>query len=293
MNKERPLPISAAEDENLSVAVEGHFHDGIETTEEELLPDQHLYERLIKDGVVAAMREGRAVDHVTARRLAILLASEPQEQPFVEGLVRFARTGAVSKDLKTHLRKHSRSDRYPDQPLAEKLMEYCISRGNQLGPIGEPFGAICDQLDQAEVMLAAAVQRSKQNVHSPQTAWPERDGLTTIAMAYRDPESQRVSLVLDAITANIAAFALAAHAADREAHAREVELVGEMLPEDSYGRINRRAIAAREARIARRLRAVERAYTTAIEEVVVLVPPRRGSARPVQNDQPEMRIESR
>jgi hypothetical protein len=47
-----------------------------------------------------------------------------------------------------------------------------------------------------------------------------------------------VSLVLDAITANVAAFAIAAHAADREAHAREVELVGEMPPEDSYGRIN-------------------------------------------------------
>jgi hypothetical protein len=139
-------------------------------------------------------------------------------------------------------------------------------------------------------MLAAAVQRSKQNVRSPQAAWPDRDGLTTVAMAYRDPDSQRVSLVLDAIAANVAAFAIAAHAADREAHAREVELVGEMLPEDSYGRINRRAIAAREARIARPLRAVERAYTAAIEEVVVLIPPTRDNPAPRHNDQAELRI---
>ena len=170
-------------------------------------------------------------------------------------------------------------------------MEYCISRGNQLGPIGDAFGAICDQIDRAEVMLAAAVQRSKHNLGSPQAARQHRDGLTTIAMAYRDPESQRVSLVLDAITANIAAFAIAAHAADREAHAREVQLVGEMLPEDSDGRINRRAIADREARIARRLRAVERAYTAAIEEVVVLVPPTRDNPAPRHNGQVGMRTE--
>ena len=37
------------------------------------------------------------------------------------------------------------------------------------------------------------------------------------------------------------------------------------LPEDSYGRRNRQAIAARETRVAARLRAVERAYRTAID----------------------------
>jgi hypothetical protein len=44
------------------------------------------------------------------------------------------------------------------------------------------------------------------------------------------------------------------------------------LPEDSYGRRNRQAIAARETRVAARLRAVERAYRTAIERDVAVKP---------------------
>jgi hypothetical protein len=55
-------------------------------------------------------------------------------------------------------------------------------------------------------------------------------------------------------------FALAAHAGDREAHIREVEQYGADLPEGSYGRRNRQAIAARETRVAARLRAVQHAY---------------------------------
>ena len=60
-------------------------------------------------------------------------------------------------------------------------------------------------------------------------------------------------------------FAIAAHADEREAHVREVERSGQNLPEGSYGRRNRQAIAARETRVAARLRAVEQAYRTAIE----------------------------
>ena len=52
-------------------------------------------------------------------------------------------------------------------------------------------------------------------------------------------------------------FAIAAHADEREAHVREVERSGRSLPEGSYGRRNRQAIAARETRVATRLRAVE------------------------------------
>jgi hypothetical protein len=70
---------------------------------------------------------------------------------------------------------------------------------------------------------------------------------------------------MDATTANITMYAVAAYAGDREAHVREIEQYGEKLPEDSYGRRNRQAIAARETRIAARLRAVERTYRTAIE----------------------------
>ena len=60
-------------------------------------------------------------------------------------------------------------------------------------------------------------------------------------------------------------FAVAAHASEREAHAREVERSGADWPDGSYGRRNRQAIAARETRIATRLRAVEHACHTAIE----------------------------
>jgi hypothetical protein len=60
-------------------------------------------------------------------------------------------------------------------------------------------------------------------------------------------------------------FAIAAHADEREAHVREVERSGQNLPEGSYGRRNRQAIAARDARVAARLRAAEHAYRTAIE----------------------------
>lgn len=71
--------------------------------------------------------------------------------------------------------------------------------------------------------------------------------------------------MLDAATASIAMFAIAAHADEREAHVREVERFGRSLPEDSYGRRNRQDIAAHETQVAARLRAVEQAYRTAID----------------------------
>ena len=66
---------------------------------------------------------------------------------------------------------------------------------------------------------------------------------------------------------------MAAHADEREAHVREVEQFGQSLPEGSYGRRNRQAIAARETRVAARLRAVEHAYRMAIERDSIHVPP--------------------
>ena len=58
-------------------------------------------------------------------------------------------------------------------------------------------------------------------------------------------------------------FAVAAHAGEREAHAREVERSGADWPDGSYGRRNRQAIAARESRVAARLRAIQHAYQAA------------------------------
>jgi hypothetical protein len=190
-----------------------------------------------------------------------------QRQPsdFARGLIRFAQSGAVTRPLKLQLANYSRSPGYPHRSKAARLREYVVARGTDLGPVGDNFGAICDQIDQADAMLAGLRERTREGHGMPEPARPDTLDQQPLALARRDPDSRTVTLVLDAATANIALFAIAAHADEREAHVREVERFGRSLPEGSYGRRNRQAIAAHETGVAARLRAVEQAYRAALD----------------------------
>jgi hypothetical protein len=236
---------------------------------DQLLPDLALYERLIGEGVADAHARGTPVDHVTARRLAIWLAARPQEPSFTRGLALFINTGVIHRELRDRLRIHARSAAYFDQPEAARLMQYCTARGTDLGPVAHNFGATCHQMDRADLMLADLRDRNRRTRQaSPGTG----DPLITI-LARRDPDSQITTLILDSVTADVAIYAIAAHAGEREAHLRQVQLSGQNLPEGSCGRTNRDLIADRDTRIAARLRAVQHEYHAAIEREAAPTPP--------------------
>jgi hypothetical protein len=233
---------------------------------DQLLPDLALYEQLIDQGTAVADAQDSPVDHVTARRLAIWLATRPQQPTFAQGLARFINTGAIQRDLKNQFRLHARSASHADHAQAARLLRYCVDRDTDPCPVGASFGAACHQMDRSDLMLAETRDRTWHGTgRRAEQAEQEIGRPRVTALAHHDPESQTVTFVLDAVTANIAVYAITAHAQEREAHLREIQLHAQDLPEGSYGRRNRQAIADRETRITTRLRAIQQAYQAAIE----------------------------
>jgi hypothetical protein len=86
-------------------------------------------------------------------------------------------------------------------------------------------------------------------------------------------------------------FAITAHTRDREAYLREVERYGQAFPKTSYGRRNDQAIAAREARLAARLRAVEHAYQTVLDHDQALTATQHARALRVADHIPDWEME--
>ena len=226
--------------------------------------DLALYERLISQGIASADRHGRAIDHVTARRLSLWLLPRSSDEPdFMRELIRFAKTGALSKELRAELRYRARSPSHPNRPHAARLLQYLVARGESRGPIGDDFAAICDQIDSADEMLLDLRDRARGATEHPEPVGHQHQH--PIAMARYDPASRTYGFIFDADTAKAAIHAITLNPLDREARTREVEHERLDFPRQSYGRRNREAIASREARTASRLRAIERAYRTAAD----------------------------
>ena len=98
--------------------------------------DMELYEQLISDGIAAAARRRSAIDHVTARRTAIWLMSRPQQPDFIRGLLQFAKTGAITQNLKTQLRRN-----VPTAMLWGRVCEYFYISPEELSEMLARLGA--------------------------------------------------------------------------------------------------------------------------------------------------------
>jgi hypothetical protein len=147
--------------------------------------------------------------------------------------------------------------------LANVAIGPTVLISNGLGAAG-PCQAVTDWLEAAALPPLPAVSASPPRAGDPAVA--ERPGQRRdaehdlLANVYRDPTRHTVSFLLDDLTANTVIYAVRLLAADAEAHAREVRLVAETMPPDSYGAANRQAVAWRQERIARRLRLLESNY---------------------------------
>ena len=245
--------------------------------------DMAFYERLIRRGLAEADARGSAIDHVTARRLALWLIPRSQQDPeCMRGLVYFARTGGVPDSLRQALRRQARSPAHPNRPQAAWLLQYAVARGRDTGRIGDNFGAVCDQMDHADAVLED-LQRQRGNQKSAEQDWRDAIPLKPVALARRDEVTRAVTLIMDAHVAEAAVRAITADAMEREARIRQARQQAQDLSQGSYGRRNREDIAARETTIADGLRAIERAYRQALEpapatEFSYITHPRKATA---------------
>jgi hypothetical protein len=76
----------------------------------------------------------------------------------------------VTRALKLQLTNYARSPGFPHRSKAARLREYTVARGTDLGPVGTDFGAICDQIDQADAMLARLRERTREGRSTPGSA---------------------------------------------------------------------------------------------------------------------------
>jgi hypothetical protein len=251
-----------------------------------------LYERLISRGIAEADDRKSAIDHVTARRLTLWLLPRAQDEPdLMRELIHFARTGGITNNLRVQLRRHARSAS-PLRPHAARLLDYAIERGPASGRIGDNFGAICDQIDQADATLEdlrARTIESRKHRNQPVENWQGRLSLEPVAMARRDGATGAVTFILDAAVAETAVNAIRTEAMQRENRVRQIKQESEGLARGSYGRQNRELMIAHESQVVEDLRAVDHAYQAALE--LRLAPELRGiqhSPRTGTDYQPEM-----